>query len=135
MSQNVELKNTGITNIKADAIVNAANEGLWMGGGVCGVIFHAAGEKELTDACNKISGCKTGNAVITPAFKLSAKYIIHAVGPVWKGGHQNEPELLYSAYQQSLRLAKENHCHSIDFSRNLWISKERSMEKSITSVF
>ena len=111
----IEIKKIGITNVRADAIVNAANDGLWEGGGVCGAIFKAAGSAELTKACNKIGGCKTGNAVITPGFNLSAKYIIHAVGPVWHGGDQNEPKLLYSAYKQSLIVAKENECHSIAF--------------------
>ena len=111
----IEIKKMGITNVKADAVVNAANDGLWEGGGVCGAIFKAAGSTELTKACNKIGGCKTGNAVITPAFNLPAKYIIHAVGPVWHGGDQNEPKLLYSAYKQSLIVAKDNGCHSIVF--------------------
>lgn len=111
----IEIEKIGITNLKADAIVNAANEGLWEGGGVCGAIFREAGPAELTKACNAIGGCKTGHAVITPGFRLPAKYIIHAVGPVWHGGNQKEPQLLYSAYQQSLLVAKENDCHSIGF--------------------
>lgn len=111
----IEIQKIGITKLKVDAIVNAANEGLWEGGGVCGAIFAEAGSAELTRACNAIGGCKTGNAVITPGFKLPAKYIIHAVGPVWRGGNQNEAGLLYSAYRQSLILAMENDCHSIGF--------------------
>ncbi len=111
----IEIKKIGITKLEVDAIVNAANDGLWEGGGVCGAIFKEAGSAELTKACNSIGGCKTGNAVITPGFKLPAKYIIHAVGPVWHGGNQNEPKLLYSAYKQSLLVAKENGCHSIGF--------------------
>jgi len=112
---NIRIEKVGITKVKADAIVNAANEGLWEGGGVCGAIFRDAGSSELTKACQKIGGCPTGNAVITPAFKLPAKYIIHAVGPVWRGGEHNEAKLLYSAYKQSLILAKNNDCHSIAF--------------------
>jgi len=111
----IEIRKVGITKLSTDAIVNAANDGLWEGGGVCGAIFREAGSAELTKACNAIGGCKTGNAVITPGFKLPAKYIIHAVGPVWHGGNQNEPKLLYSAYKQSLLVAKENGCHSIGF--------------------
>ena len=82
----IEIQKIGITKLEVDAIVNAANEGLLEGGGVCGAIFREAGAAELTKACRKIGGCKTGNAVITPGFKLPAKYIIHAVGPVWHGG-------------------------------------------------
>ena len=112
---NIEIKKIGITKLDADAIVNAANEGLWEGGGVCGAIFRDAGSAELTAACNAIGGCKTGNAVITPGFKLPAKYVIHAVGPRWTDGNHNEPQLLYSAYKQSLILARENGLHSIGF--------------------
>lgn len=111
----IAIQNIGVTKLKVDAIVNAANEGLWEGGGVCGAIFSEAGSEELTKACKAIGGCKTGNAVITPGFKLPAKFIIHAVGPRWHGGDQNEPKLLYSAYKQSLLVAKENDCHSIGF--------------------
>lgn len=114
-SGNIEIRKVGITKLNVDTVVNAANDGLWKGNGVCGAIFREAGSAELTKACNKIGGCKTGNAVITPGFKLLAKYIIHAVGPIWHGGNQNEPKLLYSAYKQSLLLAKENECHSIGF--------------------
>lgn len=111
----IKIKKVGITKLSVDAIVNAANDRLWEGGGVCGAIFKEAGSAELTKACSEIGGCNTGDAVITPGFKLPAKYIIHAVGPVWHGGNQNEPKLLYSAYKQSLLVAKENDCHSIGF--------------------
>ncbi len=111
----IEIKKIDITKLDTDAIVNAANEGLWAGGGVCGAIFRAAGSAELTRACDAIGGCKTGNAVITPGFNLPAKYVIHAVGPMWNDGNHNEPELLYSAYKQSLNRAKENNLHSIGF--------------------
>ncbi len=111
----IEIQKIGITKVQADAIVNAANEGLWAGGGVCGAIFKEAGMAQLTAACNKYNGCKTGNAVITPGFNLPVKYVIHAVGPRWSGGNHNEPELLYSAYKQSLILAKKNNFHSIAF--------------------
>ena len=98
----IEIKKTGITKLGTDAIVNAANNALLEGGGVCGAIFKEAGAVDLARACNRLGGCKTGNAVITPGFKLPAKYIIHAVGPIWNGGNQNEPKLLYSAYKQAL---------------------------------
>lgn len=111
----IRIQKIGITKLTTDAIVNAANEQLWAGSGVCGAIFREAGSEELTKACQAIGYCKTGSAVITPGFRLPAKYIIHAVGPVWHDGDQNEPQLLYSAYKQSLILAKENGCHSIGF--------------------
>jgi O-acetyl-ADP-ribose deacetylase (regulator of RNase III) len=86
-----------------------------MGGGVCGAIFRAAGPDKLQAACDKIGHCKTGNAVITPGLNLPAKHVIHAVGPIWQGGNQDEPKLLYSAYKQSLTVAKDNGLHSIAF--------------------
>lgn len=111
----IEIRKISITDLDADAIVNAANDGLWAGGGVCGAIFKAAGHEQLQTACNLIDHCDTGSAVITPGFKLKAKYIIHAVGPVWSGGKNNEPKLLYGAYRRSLELAVENGCKSIGF--------------------
>ena len=104
----IRIQNISITDLATDAIVNAANEGLWAGGGVCGAIFRAAGHDRLQEACNKIGHCDTGSAVITPGFRLKAKYVIHAVGPVWRGGKDHEPELLYGAYYRALELAKEN---------------------------
>ena len=104
-----------IVQMRTDAIVNAANEQLWPGGGVCGAIFRAAGTDELDAACRAIGHCDTGSAVITPGFKLPAKYVVHAVGPVWKGGGHHEEELLTSAYQSSLQLALDNACESISF--------------------
>lgn len=115
MKSSIEVKKIGITELDVDAIVNAANSRLLEGGGVCGAIFREAGSAELTKACSEIGGCETGNAVITPGFNLQAKYIIHAVGPIWNGGDNGEAELLYNAYAQSLVLAKENNCHSIGF--------------------
>ena len=115
MKSKIQIKQTNIVELNVDAVVNAANRHLEEGGGVCGAIFAAAGPHELTEACSKIGGCKTGNAVITPGFNLKAKYIIHAVGPIWNGGNDNEEELLYSAYENSLNLAKEYDCHSIAF--------------------
>ena len=111
----ISIQKTSITSLTTDAIVNAANEGLWAGGGVCGAIFRAAGHGELQAACDALGHCDTGSAVITPGFNLPAKYIIHAVGPVWRGGNNGEPELLYGAYKRSLELATKNNCHSIGF--------------------
>ncbi len=111
----ISIKKIGITKLKADAVVNAANSGLWEGGGVCGYIFKDAGSAEMTKACDKYGHCDEGSAVITPGFKLPAKYVIHAVGPRWTDGKHNEPELLYSAYKKSLELARENDIHSIGF--------------------
>lgn len=115
MKGRIEVRKIGITELDVDVIVNVANHRLLECGGVCGAIFREAGSIELAEACSEIGGCEIGGAVITPGFNLSAKYIIHAVGPIWKGGDRGEPELLYSAYNQSLILAKENDCHSIAF--------------------
>lgn len=115
MESEIEIRKIDITELDVDAIVNAANSGLQQGGGVCGAIFKKAGAENLTKACSKIGGCKTGSAAITPGFDLKADYIIHAVGPIWQGGNDNEEELLYSAYTKSLNLAKENDCRSIAF--------------------
>lgn len=104
-----------ITKMQVDAIVNAANTALKMGGGVCGAIFRAAGAEELQKECDAIGGCRTGEAVITKGYKLPAKYIIHTPGPVWQGGTQGEEELLRSCYLNSLKLAKEHGCRSVAF--------------------
>ncbi len=111
----IRIEKISITDAGTDCIVNAANSYLQGGSGVCGAIFNAAGWDELQKACDAIGHCDTGSAVITPAFNLKAKYIIHAVGPVWHGGNHHEPQLLYSCYQTSLKLAEENNCHSIAF--------------------
>lgn len=105
-----------ITKMQVDAIVNAANTDLAMGGGVCGAIFKAAGAVRLQEVCDKVSPIKTGEAAITPGFKLPAKYVIHAAGPVYRQWDtaQNE-KLLRSAYTESLKLALENGCESIAF--------------------
>lgn len=101
--------------MRTDAIVNAANERLAMGGGVCGAIFAAAGAETLARACDAIGHCATGDAVITSGFALPVKHVIHAVGPVWQGGHACETDLLASCYYHSLRLAEENAITSIAF--------------------
>ena len=105
-----------ITRMHVDAVVNAANTELLMGGGVCGAIFHAAGETALQQACDKLSPIHTGEAVITPGFSLPAKYIIHAAGPVYHAWAKEESrKLLSAAYQNSLVLAEQYGCTSIAF--------------------
>lgn len=111
----IEIIKTGITQLGTDAIVNAANSDLLEGGGVCGAIFRDANSELMTLACREIGHCDVGSAVITPGFKLKAKYVIHAVGPRWNGGKHSEPKTLYSAYQSSLLLAKENKLRHIGF--------------------
>ena len=103
-----------ITTLKLDAIVNAANETLLGGGGVDGAIHSAAGP-ELLEACKKIGGCLTGEARITPGFRLPSRFVIHTVGPVWHGGNDGEPELLASCYRNSLTLARQHRVRSIGF--------------------
>ena len=111
----IQILKTGITELDVDVMVNAANSDLYAGGGVCGAIFRAAGYEELQEACDRIGHCDTGKAVLTPGFRTGAKYIAHAVGPVWNGGDSGEPQLLYSCYGEALRLAAEQGCHSIAF--------------------
>ncbi len=111
----ITIQKISITDIEADAIVNAANKKLKAGSGVCEAIFKAAGYDKLKKACDALKHCDTGSAVITDGFDTKAKYIIHAVGPKWHGGKHKEPELLYGAYQKSLELALEKNCHSIVF--------------------
>ncbi|WP_147822507.1 macro domain-containing protein [Salidesulfovibrio onnuriiensis] len=108
-----------LTSMRADAIVNAANSRLAGGGGVDGAIHDAAGHAELQAACRKIiadiGSLPAGRAVITPGFNLPAKYIIHTVGPIWRGGSEGEPEKLARAYLSSLKLAHENNLKTIAF--------------------
>jgi len=101
--------------MNTDVIVNAANSKLLMGGGVCGAIFRAAGEKELQKECEQIKHCPVGQAVITKAYNLKAKYIIHTVGPIYKDGNSDEAKFLKSAYETSLKLAKDYNLKSIAF--------------------
>lgn len=104
-----------ITKMRVDAIVNAANSRLLRGGGVCGAIFSAAGAENLQRACDAIGFCDTGEAVITDGFRLPARYVIHTVGPVWRGGMQNEEAMLRSCYTKSLELAKSHGLCSVAF--------------------
>jgi O-acetyl-ADP-ribose deacetylase len=112
--ENIEILRGDITKLHVDAIVNAANASLSGGGGVDGAI-HRAGGPDIMDACRKIGGCPTGDAVITTAGKLPAKFVIHTVGPIWSGGAHRERELLAKAYKSSLDLAIKNRVKSIAF--------------------
>lgn len=118
MDSKIHVKLGDITREDSDAIVNAANTSLLGGGGVDGAI-HRAGGSAILEECQHIrnsqGGCKTGEAVITNAGNLKSKYVIHAVGPVWKDGSHNEDELLYSAYHKSLKLASKNNLKTIAF--------------------
>lgn len=104
-----------LVTMDVDAIVNAANEALAQGGGVCGAIFRAAGPAAMQAACHAVAPCPTGQARMTPGFKLKARYVIHAVGPVWRGGRSDEPSLLASAYRSAIELASQNALASIAF--------------------
>lgn len=104
-----------VTNLKVDAIVNAANTELREGGGVCGAIFEKAGREKLAKACELVSPIKTGQAVVTPAFDLPAAFVIHTAGPRWQGGSQGEVELLKASYRNSLKLAEQHQLNRVAF--------------------
>ena len=127
-----------IVHMKTDAIVNAADSSLRPGGGVCGSVFDRAGFSDMEKACQKIGSCEVGNVVITPGFALPAKYVIHAVGPVWQGGSQNEEAQLRSCYIKSLNLAKKHWLKSIAFplisSGSCGYPKEEALQVAITAI-
>ena len=128
-----------ITKMHVDAIVNAANTRLAMGGGVCGAIFQAAGAFSLQNACKKVAPIKTGSAAITPGFKLPARYVIHAVGPIYKSSDECMSEcLLRSAYSESLALALKYNCKSIAFpliSSGIYgYPKEKALKVAVSAI-
>ncbi|MCA8992140.1 MAG: O-acetyl-ADP-ribose deacetylase [Planctomycetaceae bacterium] len=136
-SSRIQLVQGDITTLDVEVVVAAANSGLMGGGGVDGAIHRAAGP-ELLQACRKLGGCPTGEARMTPGFQLHAKYVIHAVGPIWDGGGYGEAELLRSAYTSSLALAQQHDVRSIAFpciSTGVYgFPKEKACEIAITAV-
>jgi O-acetyl-ADP-ribose deacetylase len=127
-----------ITKMAVDAIVNAANTALQMGGGVCGAIFSAAGASEMQAACDEIGPIRTGEAVVTPGFTLPAKFVIHTAGPVYRDGRHGEEQSLRDAYTNSLKRAVEKGCKSVAFplisSGNYGYPKEEALSVAKSAI-